>query len=86
MSSVRPAQTIERTADVVDSSSPVQTQLYGVHNDSNIYEPIQQKQQQITGRTPMWQTRIHLNLNKISKECEWNACFHEVFTCWCRNV
>ena len=41
--SVQPAQTNERTANaVVDSSSPFQTQLYGVNNDNDIYAPIQQ--------------------------------------------
>jgi len=33
-----------RSASVVtDSSSPFQTQLWGVHTDNDIYEPIQQK-------------------------------------------
>jgi len=43
MSSVQPAQTNDRTANVVDSSSPLQTQLYRVHNDSSIYAPIKKK-------------------------------------------
>jgi len=36
-------QTNERTANVVDSSSPIQTQLCGVNNDINIYATIQQQ-------------------------------------------
>jgi len=44
VSSVQPAQTNERAANVViDSSSPFQTQLCGVRNDNDIYAPIQQK-------------------------------------------
>ena len=43
MSSVQPTQTIERTGNVADSSSTIQTHLYGVHNDSNIHAAIQQK-------------------------------------------
>jgi len=36
MSSIQPAQTNERTANIVDSSSPVQTLLCEIHNDSSI--------------------------------------------------
>ena len=44
MSWVQPAQTNERTTNVVvDSSSPFQTQLCGVHSDNEIYLPIQEK-------------------------------------------
>ena len=59
MSSVQPAQTNERAANIVaDSSSPFQTRLYGVHNDNDIYAPIKQKLEQMTENTPLWQTRI----------------------------
>jgi len=44
VSSVQTAQTNERTANVVvDSSSPFQTQLCGVHNDNDISAPIDPK-------------------------------------------
>jgi len=43
MGSVQPTQTNERTTNVVvDSSSPFQTQLCGVHSDRDIYLPIQE--------------------------------------------
>ena len=59
MSSVQPAQKNERAANVVvDSSSPFQTHLCGVHNDNDMYAPIQQKLQQMTESTPLRQTRI----------------------------
>jgi len=44
VSSVQPAQTNERAEKVaVDNSSPFQTHLCGVHNDNDVYAPIQQK-------------------------------------------
>jgi len=44
VSSVQQAQTNERAANVVvDSSSPFQTHLCGVHIDNDIYTPIQQR-------------------------------------------
>jgi len=67
VSSVQPAQTNERTANIViDCSSPIQTQMYEISND--IYRPIQQKLKRMTESTPLQQTRIHLHLNKISKQ------------------
>ena len=77
--------TNERTANVAKSSSLIQTQLHGIYNDRNIFAPIQEQLWQMTRRTPMWQSRIHLNLNKVSKGCEWSACFHEAFMWWRRN-
>ena len=75
MSSVQPAQTNERTANVViDSSGPFQTQL-------NNYAPIQQNLQQITESTPLWDIRMKLHLKKISKYMQvervlsWGICF-----------
>jgi len=61
MSSVQPAQTNERTANVViDSWGPFQTQL-------NNYALVQQNLQQITESTPLWDIRMKLHLKKISK-------------------
>jgi len=39
----------------------------------------------MTGRLPVWQTRVHLNFDMVSKGCEWSACFHEACIWWCRN-
>jgi len=43
MSSVQPAQTNERTTNVVDSSRPNQTQVYEVHHDSRYLCAISEK-------------------------------------------
>ena len=44
VSSVQPAQTNERAANLAaNSSSPFQTHLCGVHTDNDMYAPIQQK-------------------------------------------
>jgi len=60
--------------------------MCGVHNDNDIYAPIQQKLWQMTESTPLWQTRIAYSSTwKIfQNRCEWSACCHGEFSLWCR--
>jgi len=70
VSFVQLAQTNERTAKVVVDnidSNPFQTCLCGIHNDNDVYAPIEKKLQRMMGSTPLWQTRMQARLKNISK-------------------
>jgi len=81
VSSVQSAQTKKRTSNaVVDNSTQFQTQLCGVHNDNDIYAPIQQICNQTWGNRQSWSITIHctylsnrnrLNWPKMTRNRNW---------------